>query len=259
MSPDVRFEQVAEFEPAKFDGLYYDEGLRNEVTYFYRLICVGSKGETSAPSRVFSGTPREDPFPPIGRVIIANDRPYVPSRSVQLQLTADEDTEAMMVSNLASFEGAGWQQFAPTLDWALDPNADGYAQVFAKFMDKAGNESIQYYDDVIVRSGRTLGAIRGADHPADLAAAGRGRGGEQCRRLRFGRAASPDIPPAFTDAQGNFVLPDLPPGEYELTFQREGFATETTTTKVTGGQTTDLGTGEMIELRKTYLPLLRRQ
>ena len=104
LSPDVRFEQVAEFEPAKFGGLYYDESLRNGVTYYYRLICVGSKGETSGPSRVFSGTPREDPFPPIGRVVIANDRPYVPSRSVQLQLTADEDTASMMVSNLASFE-----------------------------------------------------------------------------------------------------------------------------------------------------------
>ena len=125
-------------------------------------------------------------------------------------------------------------------------------------MDKAGNESIQYYDDVIVRSGRTLGAIRGAIILRTLRPQVAGAEANNAG-VFVSVVGQSDIPPAFTDAKGSFVLLDLPPGEYKLTFQREGFATETTTTKVTGGQTTDLGTGELIELRKTYLPLLRRQ
>ena len=257
--PDGGFERVAQFEPARFGGLFYDENLSNDATFYYRLICLGGGGEVSAPSRIFSGTPRDDPFPPTGRVIIAGDRPYVPSANVRLTLTADEDTVQMMLSNSATFGDAKWQTFEPALDWRLAPNAgNGYAQVFAKFMDKAGNESIQYYDDVIVRPSGALGALRGrirlrALQPTVAGAAASNAG------VFVGVAGQSDIPPAFTDAEGVFLLPDLPPGKYGLTFQREGYAAETATGEVSGGQTTDLGTTDLLVLKDLYLPLLRKQ
>jgi Mg-chelatase subunit ChlD len=258
LEPAGPFEKVASFEPAQHDGLYYDENLTNNLTYYYRLICSGPNGETSAPGRIFSGTPREEPFPPIGRVIIANDRPIVPSRSVQLQLTADEDVVEMLLSNVASFEGAEWQTFLPTMDWMLDPQANGYAQVFAKFRDKAGNESIPYFDDVIVRARTLLGVLRGRIilqplHPSAAATPQSNAG------VFVSVQGQSDIQPTFTDAEGNFTLDDLPPGSYELSFQREGYATGSATGQVSAGGTTDLGSSTLVELRQVYLPLVLRQ
>jgi hypothetical protein len=133
---------VEEFDPFKYDGLYPDEDLQNNVQYIYRLTCLGASGEGSEPSNEFEGTPREDPLPPTGNVSIERGRPYVSSPAIMLQFTADEDTLEMRVSNDAAFAGASWQPFQTALPWQIAPNASGYAIVFAMFRDRVGNESI---------------------------------------------------------------------------------------------------------------------
>ena len=71
--PDKEFEIVAKIDPNEFKGIFIDKNLQNNVTYFYQLVAVGFNGEQSAPSHIFSGTPKEDPIPPFSSGFIINN------------------------------------------------------------------------------------------------------------------------------------------------------------------------------------------
>ena len=251
------FKVIDEFEPARFGGLYFDEGLQNGLTYIYRLTCLGANGEEAEPSNEFAGTPREDPLPPTGNVTIEHGRPFVTSVGVRVQLTSDEDTVEMRVSNDANLDAVQWQPFQPEIAWQLAPNAKGYAIVFAQFRDKAGNESTVYFDDVTVRSRATVGRITGRVLLRPLAAGPQLAEASQAG-VYVGVVGQSDIPPAFTDANGNFELPDVPPGDYLLLFQMTGFAPQSEKVTAQAGGTTEVPPVELTEAKKTYLPVIVR-
>jgi len=60
-------------------------------------------------------------------------------RTVDLDLFATEASQ-MMISNNASFAGISWEDYATYKSWKLT-EGDGHKVVYAKFKDKAGNES----------------------------------------------------------------------------------------------------------------------
>ncbi len=248
------FKVIAEFAPAQFGGLYFDEGLANDTLYIYRLTCVGGNGEEAEPSNEFAGIPREDPIPPAGRVIVADDRPVVTTVAVKVRLVSDEDAKEMLVSNGSDFAGANWQPFQEVISWQLAPVA-GRATVFARFRDAAGNESETYQDEVLVRGAATVGLIRGT---VTLKRGVIGAAAETSAGVFVGVAGQSDIPPVFTDANGAFALPDLPPGEYRLRFELTGFAAQEQTVTVTEGGVTDVGEVTLSESAKTFLPVMMR-
>jgi hypothetical protein len=254
------FKTIDEFDPAKYGGLYPDDnGLTPGLTYVYRLTCIGPNGELGDPSNEFTGTPREDPIPPNGTVIIAGGRPFVTSPLVKVQLLSDEDTVAMLVSNRSDFSDAQWMPYKEMIDWQLSPDANGYAIVFARFRDKAGNVSTVAFDDVRLRSGRLLGSIRGRAILIGLARpAGADAPAATNEGVYVGVAGQSDIPPAFTDANGNFELPGVPPGNYTLRYEMTGFASQTVKVSVQEGTTTEAPPVQLMEGKKTYLPLMRR-
>ncbi|MBR9997816.1 MAG: hypothetical protein KFF73_02540, partial [Cyclobacteriaceae bacterium] len=64
--------------------------------------------------------------------------------------TGEKDLAEMIFSNHRDLSDAKWEEFAPTKKWILDMNqGDGEKTVFAKFRDKAGNES-QIFEDRII-------------------------------------------------------------------------------------------------------------
>lgn len=63
------------------------------------------------------------------------------NKLVTLKLSVQDATE-MMISNNKDFKDAKWQRYEPYVyNWRLDGEEDGEKQVFAKFRDRAGNET----------------------------------------------------------------------------------------------------------------------
>lgn len=270
------FTEVAVFDARANRGLYRDDGLTNGTTYYYRLQGVDLNGNFSAPSHVFRGRPKADPFAPIGSVVINLHRHFVVGPRVQLSLFVDpelagggggsthdhthtgdhthgapaqvEEGTEMLISNDPAFADATWQPYKPTLQWDLAPDANGEAQVFVKFRDKAGNESTVYHDGITVRMKGTLGSIRGKATLKD----GSNPAGIQVFVLNDNT-----VPPAMTEADGTFTLPDLAPGTYTLRFVRDDAGVALIEAEVGPGTTTDLGT-VVVDFIRMHLPVVRR-
>jgi von Willebrand factor type A domain len=247
MNPNGPFTLASEFDARAEGGLHYDTGLSNDVTYYYRLQGVDMNGNGSAMSHVFNGTPRKEPLPPRGSVTIAGDKPYVKSPIVSLTLSSDEDVAEMMISNNSAFTGASWEPFTTTRKWTLGAFG-GYAMVYARFRDAAGNISSAYYDDVFVKSPFVLGNIRGlitlkrAVFPlpgAALHAHHEGEHDQPAADPRMGAMVWCDnlknVAPTFTDETGAFELTDVPAGECVLTAQHNGYDKVSVTVNVVGG------------------------
>jgi hypothetical protein len=149
---------------------YLDRDVVNGVRYRYRVVSLGRTGERSRPSDASEATPRDDPNPPHGTVLIDRGELVTSSLLADLTLAADDlidpehdetedfDPEAVtsavveqQVSNASDFEGARWAPYDETVaDWPLAPNASGVATVFARFRDAAGNVSETAHDTIVV-------------------------------------------------------------------------------------------------------------
>jgi Mg-chelatase subunit ChlD len=244
LSPAGPFPEVARFRATDFDGLFLDGGLTNNVTYYYRLVGIGPTGAESAPSHVFGGTPKLDPFAPIGGVDIQAGAPIVTSSTVDLSLHIDDASGvAVMLSNDASFAGAVWQPYAATVSgWLLNPNPSSHvAQVFAKFRDAALNVSTTYSDDVLVLPPAQVGRIRGAVQLDD---------GAPPVGVRIAAVAGPPgSAPSYAGASGAFAMPDLRPGTYALRCEHGGYApVDLPNVVVTAAAETDVGTVTLMRL-----------
>ncbi len=261
-NPAGPFIRIARVKKATSDGFYKDTRLVNGRTYYYYVQAEGANGAMSAPSHIFSGTPKSDPFPPMGEVWINDGHAYVETPWVTLSLTADSDVTHMMVSNSADFTSASWEPFTTTKSWRLEPGANGFATVYVKFRDRAGNVSRIYHDTIEVTGEGTLGAIRlflfwqplSFPFPRTM-----NRLLQEPVEGAFVTATNaPEAPGAFSDAKGTVLLSPLRPGNYDILVEHTGFTPETLRgVKVGPGEVTEIGEVELHPQRFTgYIPLL---
>ncbi len=255
-SPDTGFTLVATLDPSAERGTYFDEGLTNGTTYYYKIQGEGAEGALTPFSHVFSGTPLGEPFAPRGSVLISGGATYVGTTNVLLRLNArkqllpasgllalaqegppqytSEDLE-MMVSNSPDFPQGEWEPLQSEKTWDLEPDQEtGVARVYVKYRDKQGLESTIETDGVIVKTPGSLGSIQGkgllegqSDHTGIL-------------------VSSPDnalVHVTFTDAAGDFVLANLLPGTYNLLLTHSGHQpADVAAIIVKAGEATDIGT-----------------
>jgi hypothetical protein len=127
---------IADFTPRQ--GVYVDERVENDKTYYYKIMAVNEQGDESGFSSSASGTPKEDTEAPQGFLIINYGAETTFTRDVKLSLAASEDTVEMMVSNDPSFKDAQWERFTREKAWKLN-EAEGVQTVWALFRDRAGN------------------------------------------------------------------------------------------------------------------------
>jgi len=232
--PGGPFNLVAEFAPADQRGLYPDEGLKNNVAYYYQIVGVNEKGGSSAPSHVFSGTPKADPFPPIGGVMINHDQPFTESNLVTLQLRVDDaDVKLVEISDLPDFSKFTSMSFVKEVDWKIVPNKQGNATVYVRFIDDSGNVSRIYDDSIQVQLAGSTGGIRAVvlldgakDHSGSM--------------LEF--VSDSGVPPAFTNGAGEVEVGLLLPAVMSVRASQTGYFPKTVTgVKVAPGRVTDIG------------------
>lgn len=154
---------------------YRDFQVSNGEQYYYLLEGVGPDGAVSSPSDPLMLSPRLDPLPPGGAVLINGGAPFTSLANVVLTLQAVDDAVAhtpndpaallpafvlssgkassavleMRVSNSPAIDGANWQPFKPSLAWQLDVSGCA-ALVYVQFRDAAGNESAVFSDYIFV-------------------------------------------------------------------------------------------------------------
>lgn len=94
-----------------------------------------------------------DPNAPVkSTFIINNDDAYTNSKDVSLSIAATDDQNDvayMMISNSVLFAGAEWVAYAAEYEWEVT-DGDGEKNVYIKFKDSVGNESLTYSDSIIL-------------------------------------------------------------------------------------------------------------
>lgn len=205
-SPSGPFKLARSFDSTAKGGKVRDTGLTDDTAYYYQVVGVDFAGNRSVPSPVFSGTPRKEPMPPIGSVRIDEGRTYAETAAVKLGLQVDDgDVTEMMVSNDGDFDAATWQPFADSLAWNLAPGAGGFATVFVKYRDAAGNESNAVTDEIVVRPG--LVSLSGVVVPDKLPKDKKPDG------IWMWVVGHPELPIVRTDTTGAFTFTGLPGGQ----------------------------------------------
>lgn len=233
-SPDGPFAEVASFDPRPTRGLFYDPGLTNGVTYFYLVQAFDLNGSASAPSRLFQGTPKLDPYPSLGGISINGGAPFTVVLNVTLGLVADPDTTQMRIANEPTFAGAPFVPFAPNALWVLAPSPSGVATVYAQFRDAAGNVSLTYQDDIELKAFAQVGNVTGLARLQGAAV----HEGILARILDGPGEGAPDL----TSATGAYGLGPLLPGIYDLMLERNGYQSVLLPgVVVAGGGTVSLG------------------
>ena len=124
-------------------------------------------------------TPKVDPVPPMGAILINNGALETTSREVVLNIAAVDDlmegpakyataeqraavpvlnaTTAsgiaeMRIANNPSFTGVSWEPYATEKVWTLGEFDSDVHVVYAQFRDSAGNESAVVVDDILFTS-----------------------------------------------------------------------------------------------------------
>ncbi len=152
-------------------GLFTLTGLTNGTTYYLRLAGVNgaAEGDYSDPLPV---TPKADPDPPSGAVLIENGADVVTSTEVTLYISSSDTplqgaaeganghltdrlslrynevsgNVEMRLSNDPTMAGATWEPLAQQKAWTLACDAQNVCTVYAQFRDGAGNESLVVFD-----------------------------------------------------------------------------------------------------------------
>ncbi len=138
-------------------GTYTDTGVVNDTTYYYCLQAIDGEDHWSAVVCSQAVTPREDPVPPEGAVLINDGAATTDSPNVVLSFVpvgeehetalgatqnAFDDITQVLISNDPSMAGAVWQPFQQQdIPWQLE-FGQGLRTVYVRFMDAAGNESV---------------------------------------------------------------------------------------------------------------------
>jgi hypothetical protein len=133
------------------NGEYTDAGVTNGETYYYRLIAWDGL-HASATLDSEGVTPSADPVPPEARVVIDGGSSSTKERAVTLTFEqylnepddpdSFSDIEQMILSNDPTFVGASWEDFYQGVPWVLGGPPNAVNQVFARFRDTHGNETV---------------------------------------------------------------------------------------------------------------------
>jgi hypothetical protein len=163
-----RFSPVAGgLEPT---GEWIDTDVLNDQEYCYRVVAVRAGVIVSAPSGITCATPKRDPIPPTGWVLINKGAVQTSNIDAELTLYAtDNALEAesehpgapprpmgealvsgvtdMMISNDGGFDGAAWEPYRTLAPWRLEPE-HGLATVYVKYRDDAENVSEVFHSTI---------------------------------------------------------------------------------------------------------------
>jgi Mg-chelatase subunit ChlD len=163
--------------PAMEPFSFFDQQARNGQLYKYRLVSRGSDlqdPEESGPSEEVPATPKDDPYPPHGGILINGGAPTTSMLDATLTLIASDDLDPdyaleskipvdasatqsglseMLISNLSDGSDGMWEPFGAMKPWLLQPNVLGIAPVFVRYRDAAGNESITYNSSIMIVAG----------------------------------------------------------------------------------------------------------
>lgn len=171
--------QVVNSELPK-EGIYDDEKVDNDTTYFYRYLGINDDGHGSEIISSIPVTPSEDPHAPEAQIVIDKGASETTDLDVTLNFTPYghvheeshddedehehekeperfEDIKEMRISNSPLMEkslqaaAVEWQPFAQDVAWTLEPTEpDEIATVYAQFRDGAGNESLIFQASILV-------------------------------------------------------------------------------------------------------------
>jgi hypothetical protein len=260
-NPNGPFSQIVEFDPDVQGGHYFDENLTAGTTYYYQVYGLDTNDNRSAPSPIFSGIPRNDPYSPVGSVRINNNRLYTTSNQVQLNLEADANVAQVLISNNPSFAGATWQAYSATKSWTLAPQ-NGVGTVYVRYRTSEFNESPDYTDSIKILPTGLLGGIKGRIVlPKPLIPRG-----VMIKFIRtnitLSSADDPNIaaqiPPVFTNQQGDFEISDLPPGSYDMHISYTGLRSQVICNVVVSSDKTTQINPVTLNQHQIFLPTIRR-
>ncbi|RLB09365.1 MAG: hypothetical protein DRG59_02560 [Deltaproteobacteria bacterium] len=136
-------------------GVYYDGNLKNGQTYRYYLVSEGLSGATTAPTSIFTGTPKSDPLSSKGWVTINHNASRTDSPNVYLQLDTSDDSKLVKASCDPTLAGASSQPMSSEIPFTLVPTGPEpcLVTVYVKFLDQGGNQSIVYTASIILDQG----------------------------------------------------------------------------------------------------------
>lgn len=210
------FVEIADSPASNPVAHYRDTGLTNGVTYQYYVEAEGAGGTRSAPSPLFSGTPRADPIPPGGFIAVEGGRRLVSNVNVRVELFSDPDVTEVILGNEGAIDGGTWQSMTSSVAWVLDPGDDDVARVYAQFRDAAGNLSAVASDSVVVMDASTLGSVTGL---IELAWS------ENNLAALVDIVNGPQFNPARPAVDGSWHLPILPAGTYTFRIRARDYET----------------------------------
>jgi hypothetical protein len=122
----------------------------NGQAQYFRLAATSLSGHVSAIMTSEQVTPSSDPIPPEAIVIVDDGAETTAVLDVTLKFgpvqgetQGFDDISQVLLSNRADFHGATWQPFAQGMPWLLESTTrpGQLAKVYARFRDRAGNES----------------------------------------------------------------------------------------------------------------------
>ncbi len=113
---------------------FADTMLANGMTYIYQISAVDVEGFEGPPSKSVSITPS------LYSLLIDNGLEVTKSTTVNLRITAPENTRYMKLANDSAFTFANWEPFTATREWQLS-TGDGLKTIYASFMDDNDSET----------------------------------------------------------------------------------------------------------------------
>ncbi len=94
-------------------GVYIDAGLTNGVTSYYTIRPLSASGRSGVFSPVFSGTPRLDPTPPDGILLINDGARYTTGTNLNVTILASSNVvEMRLASTPSALKAAPWITYA---------------------------------------------------------------------------------------------------------------------------------------------------
>ncbi len=159
-------------------GVYSIANVTNDQPYYLRFAGLGLDGTSEgAFSDPFTVTPKSDPDPPSGSILIGNGVSIITDTQVTLYLSSTDVPLAgaaeganghltdqlslaintvsgnveMRISNDPSMQGATWEPLAAEKPWTMQCGVANYCTVYAQFRDGAGNESLIISDQVYLQ------------------------------------------------------------------------------------------------------------